>query len=270
MQASPYFAAVFDRWRRGAQTEPAGAGAAAPPPPPPPCILHVSHWEDVEAAIALLRCCYTSAFEPLPSPRFPEALLTAVPPAAARGRHQHQCWQQLAVRTLVLADRLDCGAVVACCIEALSGRLFAHQMSLDAAMAVLWLLPESLARQAVVASLQHMATVRMVQVCVLIDKLTGQKVGRRPCKTQLLSCSAHRQHAPSGRKTTPSNRRSLATWSAPCPTPPSLSACSCCPRTPCCPSSSRPTCAPGTRGPCWRRSTAGSGAPWAAAPRGSS
>jgi hypothetical protein len=142
-------------------------------------VLHVGSWQDAEAALLLLRCCYTGRLDAA-APGAPDvdALLTsqaAALRAAAVAQHQARsgacgapqqagCWQQLAVRTLVLADRLDCAAVVESCVEALSGRLFAHQMSLDAAMAVLWLLPETLARQVVVAPLQHMAHVRVVQV----------------------------------------------------------------------------------------------------------
>jgi len=177
--SSPYFAALFERWHRSSRCSSSAAVQqeeqqattpaleASEAEAPPPCVLHVTQWEDVDAAITLLHCCYTGAFEPL-TPQERDALLT--PAASALRKHnsggsagQPGCWQQLAVRTLVLADRLDCSAVVTSCVEALSGRLFAHQMSLEAAMAVLWLLPEALARQEVVEPLQHMANVRVIQ-----------------------------------------------------------------------------------------------------------
>jgi hypothetical protein len=196
-QASPYFAALFERWpHTRASGSPMSATSAASlgpatsvqAPPSPSCVLHVSSWHDVDAALQLLRCCYTGRFDAATA-GVPDAEALLAPAAAAlkaaaedwgggsrdaghyswhpeaRGTpRQQSCWQQLAVRTLVLADQLDCAAVSESCIEALSGRLFAHQMSLDAAMTVLWLLPEALACQEVVAPLQHMAHVRVVQV----------------------------------------------------------------------------------------------------------
>lgn len=121
-QASPYFAALFERWAQhqggGART----AGAAAP------CVLRVTAREDVAAAVALLRCCYTDTFQDLACGGA-HTLLPAMAAAGrgCNGRHSTTnvggrggrcdaadappeigCWQQLAVRTLVLADRLDC------------------------------------------------------------------------------------------------------------------------------------------------------------------
>ncbi|KAI8465115.1 MAG: hypothetical protein J3K34DRAFT_461605 [Monoraphidium minutum] len=180
--ASPYFAALFERWARrhhhhapGAAcdaTSGAAAAAAAPRPPPAPCVLHVTSRADVDAAVALLRCCYTDTFEDVARGGPGALLLPAGGSAGAGGGGGGEtkpsgggggCWQQLAVRTLVLADRLDCGRVAEVCISALSGRLFAHQMAWDCAMAALWLLPEPLAHQEVVAPLTHMAHVRVVQ-----------------------------------------------------------------------------------------------------------
>ncbi|GBF88487.1 hypothetical protein Rsub_01200 [Raphidocelis subcapitata] len=178
--ASPYFAAVFERWRRdgGGGESPGGA------PPLPQCVLHVGCAAEVEAGVALLRCCYVGAFDghaaadcaaadaaalaALAAPRGAALPGASPPPGHGDGEPPlpsppPPCWQQLAVRTLVLADRLGCAGVVDACVEALSGTLFAHQMSLDAALAVLWLLPEPLARQEAVAPLQRMALVRVVQ-----------------------------------------------------------------------------------------------------------
>jgi hypothetical protein len=172
--ASPYFAALFERWRRDDGGAAPGGAAALPQ-----CVLHAGSSAEVEAAVALLRCCYVGTFDG------PDAASCAAADAAFAAPHgaaeaalpapqrsagappparPPPCWQQLAVRTLVLADRLGCAGVVDACVEALSGKLFAHQMSLDAALAVLWLLPEPLARQEAVAPLQHMAHVKVVQV----------------------------------------------------------------------------------------------------------
>ncbi|KIZ07800.1 hypothetical protein MNEG_0158 [Monoraphidium neglectum] len=163
--ASPYFAALFERWaqRHHDTCE------------RPACVLHVTAPEDVPAAVALLRCCYTGTFEDLVQSGSSAPTLLLAPaghnkggtcgidaassgPAAAA-----TCWQQLAVRTLVLADRLDVAGVAESCVSALSGRLFAHQMEWECAMAALWLLPEPLAHQQMVAPLRRMAQVRIAR-----------------------------------------------------------------------------------------------------------
>lgn len=176
MQASPYFAALFERWARAATAAPTSHGLCATAAnstgcgcrPPAPCTLHVTHWEDVDAAVCLLRCCYTGEFDVSACASVDSVLQQAATSSDALAQRpactQPRCWQQLAVRTLVLADRLDCAAVAESCVEVLSGRLFAHQMEWDCAMAVLWLLPEPLAHQQVVEPLTHMAHVRVVQV----------------------------------------------------------------------------------------------------------
>lgn len=176
-QASPYFAALFERWaqRHHDTCE------------RPACVLHVTAPEDVPAAVALLRCCYTGTFEDLVQSGSSAPTLLLAPaghnkggtcgidaassgPAAAA-----TCWQQLAVRTLVLADRLDVAGVAESCVSALSGRLFAHQMEWECAMAALWLLPEPLAHQQMVAPLRRMAQVRIARVS---KRLAGSRKQR--------------------------------------------------------------------------------------------
>lgn len=166
--ASPYFAALFSRWPC-ARHAGAGVGGATKPlqesdgdgDDDSSCRcrrieLRVAHDDDVAAAVALLRCCYTGVFD--------AALAAGAGDDADSVREAPgRCWQQLAVRTLVLADRLGCAGAADACVEALSGRLFAHQMSLDAALAALCLLPEPLARQPAIAPLQRMAGVRVEQ-----------------------------------------------------------------------------------------------------------
>jgi hypothetical protein len=94
--SSPYCAALFQQSTPGAV-----------------CTLHNPRWEDATVAVAVLWCIFTGAFDTggLPGGAWlPGDCSLQGSSVGGAWRDRAQAWQELAMRTLVLGDQLDCPA----------------------------------------------------------------------------------------------------------------------------------------------------------------